>query len=445
MLSKVLGGSYRLVRLIGSGGMGAVYEAEHLRLPKRFAVKVLHRQAAFDPEVVQRFRREAEIASSLGSAFIVEVIDFNVDVDGSPYIVMALLKGENLADRVKKTGPMSPAKAARVVEQIAGALQAAHDKGIVHRDLKPQNIFMVPTGDGHEVVKLLDFGISKVLHSASLRTNQGSVFGTPLYMSPEQALGQTDKIDARTDVYALGVILYEILAGKQPHTGTNVAELIFKVLNETPKPLSSVAPGIGEDVSSVVAAAMAKKPEERFQTIRALRDAFVRVAERAPIQPSRIPPTRAPSRAPYGAEALEEPARAPESMASGTASTLPAEPSSPAIETVQPVPRRLARGGLAIIAAAGGLAVVIGVALWVWGGSASSNPLTGAPGFTLGFPATALQIPATAMPLPLSAVSPATAATAAPDSARPATSSGHSRSRGPRTTSPGPIEDTLGP
>ncbi len=269
-VGAVLGDTYELVRLIGQGGMGTVWEASHLRLPgKRVAVKVLLATVSADSEAFQRFRREAEIASRLGHANIVEVIDFNVLPSGAPYLVLELLQGENLAARLRR-GPMPPGEALAVARQIGAALSAAHRHGVVHRDLKPDNVFLSPpTDEGATVprVKVLDFGISKIAGSSTLQTQEQRVMGTPQYMAPEQAKGQNSAVDARTDVFALGAIVYEMLSGVPAFSGDNLAEVVFKVVYEQPRPLAQLAPGAPTSVLSAIDRAMKKEANERFADV----------------------------------------------------------------------------------------------------------------------------------------------------------------------------------
>jgi serine/threonine protein kinase len=215
LIGRTLNATYRLVRPIGSGGMGAILEAQNARLAhKRYAVKLLHPSLAMDPDTFHRFRREAEIASSLGHDHIVEVHDFNVTPEGEPYMVMEFLDGDDLAARIKARGPMSLAETSFILTQVASALEAAHAAGIVHRDLKPQNIFLCKRFGRDDFVKVLDFGVSKMRDSSSVVTRDHSLLGTPFYMSPEQADGRVAEIDRRTDVFALGALLYEMLTGQ---------------------------------------------------------------------------------------------------------------------------------------------------------------------------------------------------------------------------------------
>src|SRR5262245_1693853 len=200
LVGRVLNGTYRIVRPLARGGMGAIYAAEHARLPgKRYAVKMLHPALATDEEVFQRFQREAEIASQLGHEHIVDVLDFQVTLEGEAFMVMEYLAGEDLAARIAR-GALPLRDVVPIVTQVASALGAAHAAGIVHRDLKPQNIFLIERGGRHDFVKVVDFGISKMRDRSSLITADQAVMGTPFYMSPEQAMGQVRDVDARTDV-----------------------------------------------------------------------------------------------------------------------------------------------------------------------------------------------------------------------------------------------------
>jgi serine/threonine-protein kinase len=270
-VGSVVAETYQVTRLLGRGGMGSVWEANHLRLPgKRVAIKVLHTDAASDQESLARFRREAEIATRLGHPNIVEVHDFNTLADGHPYLVLELLLGESLDARMRR-GPIAPEQVVRIAGQIAAALAAAHRAGVVHRDLKPQNVFLVPREDevGGDLVKVLDFGISKIRGSQTVKTQDSTILGTPQYMAPEQATGNHAAVDERTDVFALGAIVYEMLAGRPAFTGQNIPEVVYKVVYEPPAPLASVAPGIAPRVVQAVERALAKKQEERTTDVAA--------------------------------------------------------------------------------------------------------------------------------------------------------------------------------
>ncbi|HET9158252.1 MAG TPA: protein kinase [Myxococcaceae bacterium] len=267
-VGAVLGETYRIQSLIGRGGMGAVWAAEHLRLPgKHVAVKVLLDAAAGGEEMLQRFRREAEIASRLGHPNIVEVLDFNTLPTGQPYIVLEYLQGETLAARLA-SGRLQLDEALAITRQIGSALQAAHRAGVVHRDLKPDNVFLcTPEEDMPTRVKVLDFGISKIRGSQSLRTQDAILMGTPQYMSPEQATGRNTTVDARTDVFAVGAIVYEMLGGQPAFAGGSLAEVVYRVVHGEPTPLRELAPALPENVLTSVERALQKDPANRPQDI----------------------------------------------------------------------------------------------------------------------------------------------------------------------------------
>ena len=260
--------TYEVTRLIGQGGMGAVWEATHRRLPgKRVAIKVLL-NASTEGDALARFRREAEIASKLGHPNIVEVIDFHQLATGTPYMVLEFLEGDSLARRLK-AGPMSLAQTIDIVRQVGSALHAAHCEGVVHRDLKPDNIFLTPSDAGGELtdrVKVLDFGISKIRGSNTVQTQESALLGTPQYMSPEQAFGKNKSIDQRTDIFALGAIVFEMLAGRPAFAGDTLAQVILAVVHE-PTPSLAGVPGVPPHVAQAVEKAMQKEPEARFSEV----------------------------------------------------------------------------------------------------------------------------------------------------------------------------------
>jgi hypothetical protein len=267
----VVAGSYEVTEVIGRGGMGAVWAARHLRLPgKRVAIKVLLGTSVGE-QALARFRREAEIASRIGHPNIVEVLDFNTLADGTPYQVLEFLDGESLGQRLRR-GPIPLAETVELVLQIGSALRAAHRAGVVHRDLKPDNIFLCPSDSGgvvHDRIKILDFGISKIRGSQTLQTQESLLIGTPQYMSPEQASGKNQQVDHRTDVFALGAIVYEMLSGGPAFSGDSVVAVILDVVHGVPVPLATLMPALPPAVGQAVARALAKRPEERFQDIAA--------------------------------------------------------------------------------------------------------------------------------------------------------------------------------
>ncbi|WP_253900216.1 serine/threonine-protein kinase, partial [Corallococcus carmarthensis] len=269
-IDSVLRNTYKVVSVLGRGGMGSVFLAQHLRLPgKQVAVKVLRVGDHVGPDLHVRFRREAEIASRLGHPNIVEVLDFDTLEDGSPFLVLEYLRGESLADRLRR-GRLTLAEVFSFTRQMGSALQTAHRAGIVHRDLKPANIFLVPTDSGGVVgerVKLLDFGISKVMSSETLQTQEAVLIGTPQYMSPEQAQGQNSRIDARTDLFALGGIVFEMISGMTPFGGGGLAQIIYRVVHEPPVSLATLMPELPENVAKAVARALEKKPENRHPDV----------------------------------------------------------------------------------------------------------------------------------------------------------------------------------
>jgi eukaryotic-like serine/threonine-protein kinase len=288
-VGTVIADTYKIEALLGRGGMGAVFRASHKRLAgKQVAIKILHTEIE-DPDIVARFKREADIAAKLNHPNIVGVIDYNVEPNGMPYLVLDYLEGETLAQAIAR-GPMAIEQVLSIVRQVGSALAAAHRAGIVHRDLKPQNIFLVPTVvDGREVeiAKVLDFGISKIHGSQTIQTQESTLLGTPQYMAPEQATGQHASIDERTDVFAFGAIVYEMLSGQPAFSGASIPEVVFKVVYEPPAPLATLAPGTPPAMVSAVAQAMAKPVDERLANVAT----FVEALTGQPLTATRGPPS----------------------------------------------------------------------------------------------------------------------------------------------------------
>ena len=242
LAGTVLEGAYRITRLLGEGAMGAVYEAVQLRLNKRVAIKLMARDLAANREALARFHREAEITSHLGHPHLVTVIDFGTAESGEPYLVMEYLSGEDLEHRVRRVGRLSIENAVHMTRQVASALEAAHGEGVVHRDLKPANVFLLQVPGEPDFVKVLDFGISKVKAAGTKLTQTSALMGTPQYMSPEQAAGMIDQIDHRTDQWALGCIVWEMLSGRCPFVADETATLLYQVINLDPQPLATRVP-----------------------------------------------------------------------------------------------------------------------------------------------------------------------------------------------------------
>jgi serine/threonine protein kinase len=263
-VGSLLNGTYRLERVIAEGGMGVVYEAQHVRLPRRFAVKILGKPVDSDTTVttLARFRREAEIASTLAHPHIVEVFDYQVAEVGAPYLVMELLDGEDLADRLKR-GRIGIVAALRIIAEIAEALDVAHTGGVVHRDLKPANIFLCKRGPREDFVKVLDFGVSKLIDSATL-TQEKAMVGTPLYMSPEQAIG-TQELTPESDIFSLGAIAWEMLTGKRAFAASSIPSILYQIVHGATPKLAGKAPGLSTAADEVFARVLCKRKEERYR------------------------------------------------------------------------------------------------------------------------------------------------------------------------------------
>ena len=359
----LLQGKYRLVHQIGEGGMGTVYEAQHEQIRRRVAVKVLSPELAHDPDAVARFRREAEAAGQIGHDNICEVMDFGIAPGGAPYLVMPLLRGRPLSQVIQEAGPMPVDRACDVVGQILAALSAAHGQGIVHRDLKPENVFVTRVGDRDDFVKVLDFGISKVLRGPTLGgpkkdlTRTGSVLGTPHYMAPEQARGAKD-IDARVDIYATGVILYEMLTATRPFDGETVNEVLWKIWNQPVVPPRSLRHDLPADLERVVLTAMARERDDRFPTAEVFRQALIAAREAARLGLAPAVP-RAVTASPTGAGATAPEAPAHELRTPRSAASLFPTPGAETVHRLTVFRRARRRRLLAAIGLAG--AAVAGV------------------------------------------------------------------------------------
>lgn len=267
LIGTVVDGRYRIEQRIGEGGMGVVYRAAHVALNKPFALKVIRADQATDPNIVQRFLREARTASGIGHPNIVNINDFGTIEDGSAYLAMEFLDGVTLA-QVMQAGPIPYPRALGMFIQIADALEAAHEQGIVHRDLKPENIMVLRAGTPNEVLKVLDFGIAKVKNAAAKLTQTGLVFGTPHYMAPEQAAGQP--VDHRSDIYSLGVIMFQVLAGELPFAAESHMALMTKHMFEPAPSLRESGHAVPSALDAIVARCLQKKPELRHASMREL-------------------------------------------------------------------------------------------------------------------------------------------------------------------------------
>ncbi len=297
-VGRDIAGQFRILEKIGSGGMGAVYKAEQPEMRRFVAVKILHPRYLSRSDLVSRFRREARAMSHLSHPNTARVYLYGQLDDGACYFVMEYLAGRNLAQTVRAEGPMEVGRAIDIMAQVCGALEEAHAQGIVHRDLKPENIFLTTQGGIVDYPKVLDFGLAKVTEremrpGSLVLTQEGMVFGTPEFMSPEQARGET--LDGRSDIYSLGVILYELLTGKLPFDASQPMEFIQRHIKEAPIPLAvrapnrSWPPGLWE----VMARALAKKREDRFATANEFAAALRAVV---------AAPATTPSPSPYAAQ-----------------------------------------------------------------------------------------------------------------------------------------------
>jgi serine/threonine-protein kinase len=271
-------GKYEVARVLGRGGMGMVYEAVNTTIGKRVAIKLIEAGMARNGDAVARFQREAQAASAVESAHIVQIFDSGATDEGVPFIVMELLRGEDLGHRIRRSGRLELGEALHVTAQILRGLHRAHEAGIVHRDLKPDNVFLVDRDDDPTFAKILDFGISKVSRASDVPahtlTRQGTVLGTPFYMSPEQAQAMPD-VDGRTDLWAVGAILYECLTGRPPHGGGSYEQVIVNICMKDADDVRMHNPGVPEPLARVLARALCRERDERFATAREFLDALV--------------------------------------------------------------------------------------------------------------------------------------------------------------------------
>jgi serine/threonine protein kinase len=280
LIGQTLDGRYHVENKIGEGGMGVVFSARHAVIERPLAIKVLKRDAMRDTATIQRFVQEAKAASRIGHPNIVDVTDFGTTPDGMTYSVMEFVPGLTLGAAIRAAAPFPAFRAIRIAAQIARALGAAHDKGIVHRDLKPENVFLTDRDGRPDFVKIVDFGIAKVTPPSGQAegprlTRAGSVFGTPEYMAPEQAAGRSDT-DGRVDIYALGVIFYEMICARVPHRGDSMVRTLAMQMLDPIEPPSRVRPdlGIAPDLEAVIMHALVKKREQRYQTMSELLEAL---------------------------------------------------------------------------------------------------------------------------------------------------------------------------
>jgi serine/threonine-protein kinase len=323
-------GSYRILNKIGTGGMGAVYLAEHPLIGKKVALKVIHRELAGNKEVIQRFFQEAKAVTRINHEHIVQIHDFGVTPDGDHFYIMEYLEGQTLAQLIGKQGVIEVMRALHIAAQVASALAAAHGSGVIHRDLKPDNVMLTHRLGDPDFVKLLDFGLAKVFASASaVKTAAGVLLGTPQYMSPE-ACESRPSIDARTDVYALGILLFQMTTGRLPFDGETMGEVLVKQVTQLPPAPRALNPNIPPSVEQIILRCLAKGPDHRFPTMNQLREALLDpeayLMKSPPIAPAR---SLAPGEAPVNAATVIAYAAAQQNTRIGTGAelALPAMPS----------------------------------------------------------------------------------------------------------------------
>ena len=278
MIGAIVGGKYELLSLLGAGGMSSVYKSKHLLINKLYALKLLHSRFVQDQNAILRFQQEANAASQLSHPNIITLFDFGIHEDTEPYQVIDYLEGCSVAEEIKRNGNIPLNRALHIARQACDALQHAHSKGVIHRDLKPSNIMLVSRDGDDHFVKIVDFGIAKVLpqegQAVQQLTQTGEIFGSPLYMSPEQCMGR--RMDGRSDIYSLGCVIYEMLTGKPPLAGETVFETIRKHIEEVPESVKRKIsnPRMAEQMDRIMTKVLAKEPEQRFQTMNELGDAL---------------------------------------------------------------------------------------------------------------------------------------------------------------------------
>jgi serine/threonine protein kinase len=273
LLGRTVDDRYHLVEFLGSGGMGELYVAQHVRLGRRFALKVLRAELCRDRRFVERFERESRTVASLESEHIVGIVDSGSLEEGEPYFVMDLLRGQDLRRLIVTSAPLPAARVAHLGIDACRGLHVAHQAGLVHRDLKPENLFVCAGDDGRDVVKLLDFGVAKLL-SGDNGTSPGTLMGTARYMSPEQA-GSGAPVTAISDIFSLGVILYECLTGVSPFEAETLERVLFQVLNHEPEPLERLRPELPLSLALAINRALSKQPRERHASARAFEQALL--------------------------------------------------------------------------------------------------------------------------------------------------------------------------
>jgi serine/threonine-protein kinase len=377
LLGQILGDRYRILERIGTGGMGTVYRAEHVILRKRLAIKVLRPELSMDEGLVQRFQQEAIAASQVGQENIVDVTDFGRTPRGALYFVMEDLDGENLQQVLTACGPLLLARALLILSQLCRALTAAHGRGIVHRDLKPENVILLRRADGSDFVKVVDFGISKTGRERRRLTRAGMIMGTPEYMAPEQGAAAT--VDQRADIYALGVLAYEMLTGKLPFQCETPMATLLAHQTRAPEPPGRHRPDLPAELEALILRALEKRPDARQQTMLEVASELtcVLVAHGLPPVYDRTPTIPPQPMALAGLTDLFPLAPAPR-RSTGRGGTVALDRSGRA-SVNRPAASRRRAGRLLVGSVLGLAAVVAGAAVAVWAIAARSPMTASAP------------------------------------------------------------------
>jgi serine/threonine-protein kinase len=432
LIGLVLSDRYRIIRKVGEGGMGAVYQAEHALIEKRIALKVLFPELTRRTDLVARFLQEAKAASRIGHENVIDISDFGQSPEGLVYIAMEYLDGRDLSNLIKTDGPQAWPRARPILMQIAKALRAAHEHGIIHRDMKPENVFLIQREGRPDFVKVLDFGIAKSVNhddsSGPRLTQAGMIFGTPEYMSPEQAQGQTP--DHRVDIYALGCVMYHLLTGDVPFHADNFMGILTKHMLEPVVAPRKRNPGMGipADVEAVCLRALEKDRDKRWQDM----DAFYRALGHAGGEPFEPTGMRMPVVKPTG---RHESLATPNPLARDLHSEAPPAPVGEGFDDERPVVRSSA--GLKLGGVFVGVVIVGALAVWALRPSPKASPPAAATA-AVAAPAPApppAPAPAAVAPAPAPVPEETPPAAAEPKPAGPAREGGHKRESKPRRSS----------
>jgi len=406
----VIASKYRVERLIGMGGMGAVVAARHIELDERVAIKLLLPHLPASGEPAARFLREAKAAIRIKNEHVVRVLDVGRTDSGSPYIVMEYLDGQDLGQLLERDGPLPVEDTVDYVMQACEAIAAAHALGIVHRDLKPANLFLAAASDGTAFVKVLDFGISKIAESATSPaaglTSTATVMGTPCFMSPEQ-LRSTRDVDARADIWSMGAILHALMTGTPPYDGESNADVSAKIIRDAPTPLRALRPEVPADLEAIVLRCLEKEPARRFADVASLAEALSKVTPRdssraSAVRVARIAAAVAPT-------VLSVPAGQEKSFVPGSGATPgPTRTASAWGDTRREEKRGRRIAGMVAAAGIVAGAIVFGVLRWHAAPAAGVSPVQA----TVSAPAT--QVPAATTAPETQAAAPAPSASTAP-------------------------------